>query len=102
MRLVTHHTPNHSPLLSLYRYELTKAEFVSQLPDGKHSTKGVGITAPNPTQQLVTERGVVIPKGCGQPTSLADTSLLYNEYVVYDVAQISMQYMLKCNFKYKW
>ena len=63
---------------------------------------GKGRTAPDPAGQLVTEKGVVIPKGRGQPTSVADTALLYNEYIVYDVAQISIKYLLKCHFHYKW
>lgn len=84
------------------RYELTHSQFISKLPAGKHSTKGVGCTAPDPKDQLVTEKGVVVPKGRGQPTSVTNTALLYNEYIVYDVAQINMQYLLKCNFKYKW
>ncbi|CAI8024368.1 Poly [ADP-ribose] polymerase 1 [Geodia barretti] len=79
-------------------YELTRAQFIAQLPAGKHSTKGMGLTAPDPTGQIVTEKGVVIPKGCGKPTSVSNTSLLYNEYIVYDVAQISIRYLLKCNF----
>ena len=96
------HTPHHVPVLHPCRYELTHAEFVGKLPAGKHSTKGLGRTAPDPAGQVVTEAGVVIPKGVGQPTSMTNTALLYNEYVVYDVAQISMRYLLKCNFKYKW
>lgn len=90
-----------SPPLSP-RYELTHSEFVSKLPAGKHSTKGLGRTAPDPAGQLVTDSGVVVPKGRGQPSTVTDTSLLYNEYIVYDVAQINMRYLLKTNFKYKW
>ena len=84
------------------RYELKRAQFVSRLPPGKHSTKGLGQTAPDPEAQLLTERGVIVPKGRGQPISVTDTSLLYNEYIVYDVAQISITYLLKCKFNYKW
>ena len=84
------------------RYELTHSQFVSKLPAGKHSTKGLGRSAPDPADQVVTHNGTVIPKGRGQPTPVTHTSLLYNEYIVYDVAQINMKYLLKTNFKYKW
>ena len=84
------------------RYELTHSEYVNQLPAGKHSTKGLGRTAPDPSGQVLTKEGVVVPKGHGQLTSVKNTSLLYNEFIVYDVAQISIQYLLKLDFKYKW
>lgn len=89
-------------ILFFCRYELTHSEFVSKLPAGKHSTKGLGRTAPNPAGQLVTDSGVVVPKGQGKPTCVPQTSLLYNEFVVYDVAQIGIRYLLKVNFNYKW
>ena len=50
---------------------------------------------------MVTEAGVIVPKGRGKPTAVTNTALLYNEYIVYDVAQISICYLLKCNFQYK-
>lgn len=84
------------------RYELTHSDFISKLPAGKHSTKGLGRTAPDPAGQLVTDKGVVVPKGQAKPTSVSHTSLLYNEYIVYDVAQISISYLLKVNFNFNW
>ena len=58
---------------------------------GCHSTLGRGKTAPDPTgsQKL---RDVLVP--CGAPktdTSLA-SSLLYNEYIVYDPRQVCQRY----------
>eukprot|EP00360_Condylostoma_magnum_P002189 CAMPEP_0168314504 /NCGR_PEP_ID=MMETSP0210-20121227/8636_1 /TAXON_ID=40633 /ORGANISM="Condylostoma magnum, Strain COL2" /LENGTH=76 /DNA_ID=CAMNT_0008283385 /DNA_START=1273 /DNA_END=1499 /DNA_ORIENTATION=+ len=53
------------------------------LPEGKHSTKGCGKTAP-PESSYVQLDGVTVPIGEGEATQI-DGSLLYNEYIVYDV-----------------
>jgi len=62
------------------RYELTSSKYVEKLPKGKHSTKGLGRTAPDPSGNYTTKEGVVIPMGPGNSTSVNNTSLLYNEY----------------------
>ncbi|KAH9512499.1 Poly [ADP-ribose] polymerase 1, partial [Bulinus truncatus] len=48
-------------------YELTNSEYVTKLPKGKHSTKGIGKTCPDPKGNYVTPEGVVIPMGTGVP-----------------------------------
>lgn len=83
-------------------YELTHSEFVNKLPKGKHSTKGIGMTCPNPKGDYTSPDGVVIPIGEGSDANRGYSSLLYNEFIVYDTAQINMKYLLKMNFKYKW
>lgn len=60
-------------------YERTGAEYVTKLPDGKHSTKGVGRTAPDPKESIVTDNGIEIPLGKGIDSGAARSSLLYNE-----------------------
>ena len=62
------------------RYEKTESEFVTKLPPGKHSTKGVGRTCPDPTENKVLENGLIVPAGRGVPAPVTHTSLLYNEY----------------------
>ncbi len=62
----------------------------------------MGRTAPDPTETVTSEDGVIIPMGKGKPTPATHTSLLYNEYIVYDVSQIHMKYLLKVDFKFKW
>lgn len=79
-------------------YECTKAEYITTLPEKKHSTKGIGMTEP-PNEETVD--GVIVPMGPGVKSTKA-TSLLYNEYIVYDVAQVQIKYLLKVNFKYKY
>ncbi|XP_058823403.1 poly [ADP-ribose] polymerase [Topomyia yanbarensis] len=83
--------------------EYTNAHYVTKLPTGKHSTKGVGRTQPDPNDTYVRPDGVEIPYGKGVVLeSKLQTSLLYNEYIVYDVAQVNCQYLFKMNFKYKY
>ncbi|XP_029966946.1 poly [ADP-ribose] polymerase 1 [Salarias fasciatus] len=81
-------------------HELKKASHITKLPKGKHSVKGLGRTAPDPNAS-VTLDGVQVPLGKGVHTNIDDTSLLYNEYIVYDVAQINMKYLLKIKFNYQ-
>uniref|UniRef100_UPI003AB0C0FC poly [ADP-ribose] polymerase 1 isoform X2 n=1 Tax=Centroberyx gerrardi TaxID=166262 RepID=UPI003AB0C0FC len=81
-------------------HELKKASHITKVPKGKHSVKGVGRTAPDPGAS-VTLDGVQVPLGKGANTNIDDTSLLYNEYIVYDVAQVNLKYLLKIKFNYQ-
>ena len=69
------------------------------LPADKHSTKGCGKTAP-PQSSYVDVNGTLVPLGEGESASV-NGSLLYNEYIVYDVSQIRMKYLFKMRFDYK-
>ena len=66
--------------ISLIRYEKTESEFITKLPPGKHSTKGIGRTCPDPKENKVLENGLVVPAGRGVSAPVTHTSLLYNEY----------------------
>lgn len=83
-------------------YERTKADYIEKLPAGKHSTKGVGVNMPDPSEAVVLEDGLKVPIGkpVKQFADRSQTSLLYNEYIVYDVAQVKVQYLLKLKFNY--
>ncbi|XP_012253348.2 poly [ADP-ribose] polymerase [Athalia rosae] len=83
-------------------YERHRADYIEKLPKGKHSTLGLGQTQPNPAESHETKDGVHIPLGSGVPANLSKPSaLLYNEYIVYDVAQVQVQYLVRTTFKYK-
>lgn len=41
---------------------------------------GCGRTGPDPTADITLEDGTIVPVGKGTSTSVANTSLLYNEY----------------------
>ncbi|XP_061549851.1 poly [ADP-ribose] polymerase 2 isoform X2 [Phycodurus eques] len=88
--------------------ELLDADYnASNLPTGKHSTKGIGRTGPDP-QNFVTLNGVTVPMGPGVKmtprtagSSMGGTySLLYNEFIVYNPAQTRMRYLLRVHFNY--
>ncbi|KAI4898416.1 hypothetical protein NFI96_023073 [Prochilodus magdalenae] len=83
--------------------ELLDANYdADKLPSGKHSTKGLGQTAPNP-KNSVTLDGATVPLGPGIKTGIGQSggySLLYNEFVVYNPAQTRMRYLLRVRFNY--
>ncbi|CAG0890958.1 unnamed protein product, partial [Darwinula stevensoni] len=83
-------------------YERKHAESLKKPPKGKHSVKGIGRTHPDPSQNKVLSDGTIVPLGKGVSSGIDDTSLLYNEFIVYDVAQVNIKYLLKLNFKYKF
>lgn len=83
-------------------YDKTSAEFVKQLNPRFHSCKGVGLSEPDPRETVTLEDGVQVPLGKLVPTPGIDESdLLYNEFIVYDVAQIKFRYFFKFQFVYK-
>ena len=45
--------------------------------------------------------GVEVPLGTGISSGVNDTCLLYNEYIVYDIAQVHLKYLLKLKFNFK-
>lgn len=84
------------------QYERTSAEYVTKLPRDKHSTKGIGRTMPDPKESHVTDDGVEIPMGRGIDSGVPNTSLLYNEYIVYDTSQVQMKYLINVEFQFNY
>lgn len=86
--------------------ELLNADYnADQLPKGKHSTKGLGKTAPDPKNYTTLTDGTIVPMGPGVNTNVVNPrgyTLMYNEYIVYDVHQIRMRYLAKIKFNYNY
>lgn len=82
--------------------ECEKAQYVTKLPADKHSTKGVGKTGPDPEESHTRSDGVIVPLGRPKTDASSKSTLLYNEYIVYDVAQVNVQYLFRMNFKYNY
>ena len=61
-----------------------------------NSTKGVGQYRPE--SSVITADGVIVPNGTLKDHGTRD-SLYYNEYIVYDVAQIKIKYLLHVSYK---
>jgi len=87
------------------QYERLRAEYEaddSRKKAGKQSTWGKGRTAPAPagTVPLPGAPSVVVPKGKHAPTNVKDSSLMYDEFIVYDLAQIKQRFVLQVKFVY--
>lgn len=82
--------------------KLTTAQNVTGLPNDQHqSVMGYGMTGPNPQGNVYMNNGCIIPLGkiennpplgkdANQPRSLQ-----YNEYVVYNITQVRIRYILE-------
>jgi poly [ADP-ribose] polymerase 2/3/4 len=68
------------------------------LPEGYHSTRGVGKSAPSSQEEI---NGVLIPNGVLAPTNIEGASLMYNEYVVYNRDQVLCRYIVHVKFHFK-
>jgi poly [ADP-ribose] polymerase len=82
---------------------LVRADYhADRLPPGKLSTLGMGSTTHDTTQTHTTADGMVVPCGPLVSRSAASgaTSLLYDEYIVYNVAQVRMKFMVVVDFKF--
>ncbi|KAF4366649.1 hypothetical protein G4B88_010724 [Cannabis sativa] len=82
--------------------ELRTAKYdADKLPEGKLSTKGVGRTAPDLSKARRLDNGVLVPEGKPKDNPHHEGALLYNEYIVYNVEQIRMRYVVHVNFNFK-
>ena len=68
---------------------------------GKQHTWGKGKAAPkeNEAVTLPGDPGLKVPLGPVVPTGIT-SSLLYNEFIVYDVSQIKQRFVLQVKFHY--
>lgn len=82
-------------------YERLQAEFVTSLPAGTHSCKGVGQTFPDPAEFETIHEKVRVPLGKPTKDAKVKSSLLYNEFIVYDTAQILPRYLIRTTFLWK-
>ncbi|CAN6561529.1 unnamed protein product [Malus baccata var. baccata] len=82
--------------------ELLTANYdADKLPVGKLSTKGVGGTAPDFSEALLLDDGVVVPLGRQKENTSHEGSLRHNEYIVYNVEQIRKRYVVQVKFNFK-
>lgn len=71
------------------------------LPKGKSSTKGLGRQIPDPEHNVTMSCGTIVPLGKTITVQDAENyTLMYNEYVIYDVDQIRPRYLVKVKFDY--
>ncbi|KAM2672611.1 hypothetical protein EV1_008278 [Malus domestica] len=84
------------------RFDLREAFHKMFHPSIADNTNGVGGTEPDFSEAQLLDDGVVVPLGKPKEnTSRPKGSLLYNEYIVYNVEQIRMRYVVQVNFNFK-
>ncbi len=81
--------------------ERTQSDFIVDLPRGTHSCYARGGDMPDPAgdAKWSVDPAVTVPLGRAIQTNVCG-SLLYNEYIVYNVNQIQMHYLLEVAPKY--
>ncbi|XP_010325650.2 poly [ADP-ribose] polymerase 2 isoform X1 [Solanum lycopersicum] len=72
-----------------------------KLPLGKLSTKAVGAMAPDFKEAQILEDGVIVPLGNPKERPKHEGNLLHNEYIVYNVEQLRMRYVIQVEFNYE-
>ncbi|KAK8358506.1 hypothetical protein V6Z11_A04G026600, partial [Gossypium hirsutum] len=82
-------------------YELTKAKYIEKLPKGKHSTKGLGKKVPKRSDFVKWKDDIIVPCSKPVPSSVKESELMYNEYIVYNTSQVKIQFLLKVRFHHK-
>ncbi|XP_047132029.1 poly [ADP-ribose] polymerase 2 isoform X1 [Hydra vulgaris] len=80
--------------------ELLDADYnADKLPDGYHSTKGLGKVACSDKDYITLPDGLIVPVGVlSEVKNMKNSTLNYNEYVVYDTRQIKSRYLVQLKF----
>ena len=70
---------------------------------GADSTWGKGKTRPDPTGNtpLPGDSSLVVPMGKGATSGVKNSTLLYDEFIVYDTKQVRQKYVLTVKFNFK-
>lgn len=75
-----------------------EAQYMDAAPSGTHSTWGQGLRTPDWANQIVEPGGAALPKAkLADAGERKDYRLNYNEFIVYDPAQIQMRYLIELN-----
>jgi len=62
---------------------------------GFHSVKACGELGPDPAYDQEIFDGVIVSLGHEAPTGVPRSEVKHNEYIVYDVAQINIRYLVQ-------
>lgn len=76
-------------------YELGQSQYITTLPTGYHSTHGLGRNIPDKSQYYVDkdDDDLIYPMGSLKPVQI-QSSLFFDEFIVYDARQIKIKYVL--------
>src|SRR5207253_11131299 len=78
-------------------YQRKQSEYITSLPEGTHSTWGLGEWTPNIKETMVLDDGLILPLGKLGQSGRSGLSLNYDEFIVYDVSQIRIRYAIILN-----
>ncbi|CAG9327899.1 unnamed protein product [Blepharisma stoltei] len=80
-------------------HQVLKAKSFKRPPSPCHSVLGVGRTSP--TDEFEVYPGVSLYTGnLKENPQAAQSELRYNEYIVYDIGQIKLRYLIRCQFTF--
>jgi poly [ADP-ribose] polymerase len=84
-------------------FEAPEPTYMEQPPQGFNSTRGLGRTGPDWNKKLVLPNGVSIPMGhvITYPDPSHRLRLQHNEYIVYNVSQVRMRYLVQIDSSYR-
>ena len=66
--------------------------------DGCHSTHGMGTNIPDPKQSVKLDGDITVPNGPIIRNPDPRAGIAHDEFVIYNVNQIKMRYLLKVKF----
>ncbi|CAM4783524.1 unnamed protein product [Rotaria magnacalcarata] len=75
-----------------------------KLPTGCSSVKALGSVAPSAKNEVKLNDDITVPMGPGEAAtahSAKGYSLNYNEFIVYDIKQVRLRYLIKLKFLFK-
>ncbi|RDD42983.1 Poly [ADP-ribose] polymerase 1 [Trichoplax sp. H2] len=75
-------------------HELKQSKYITKLPKDTHSTKGLGGTAPNPSQAITLENGTVVPLGKSSKSKIYRLRCLTNKNEVPCEDEIQLQVLI--------
>lgn len=76
-------------------------QYMDKPPEGKHSTKGLGKNIPLESEYVKWRDDIVVPCGKPVPSKVKASELMYNEYIVYNTAQVSYLFLFS-SFLHHW
>jgi len=79
-------------------FQIAHTKFISKEDldqAGFHSVKGCGELGPDPAYDIEIMNGTIISSGKEDQTGVPRSEVKHNEYIVYDVAQIKIKYLIK-------
>ena len=81
------------------QYQKKQSEYITQLSSGYHSTWGMGTSTPDVKATVILDDGLIIPLGNLVASGHSGLSLAYDEFIVYDIAQIRIRYAIILDVK---